>query len=196
MSRGVRGFAQSSAAPAPPAKLFTLEFSTLRMVPPLPRRTSAGRLRARFVVSAIALLSIFALDCRAHGSGVPSNAAQRADRWSLTFEVSGGFAGFDRRLYLTSAGLTTASDRRRRRDVTRQLSPDELTEIDRLVASAASLDTPGRTACRDCLTYAIDIVTPNRRVSVRATDQSVVGLDAETLVRILSRLLDRMLAEP
>ena len=165
------------------------------MVPPLPGRTNERRSRVRSLVSAIVLLSIGVLDCRAHGNGV-STIAQRTERWSLTFELSGGFAGLDRRLELTSAGAATARDRRRRRDVTRQLPPDELTEIDRLVASAVSLDMSNRTSCRDCLTYAIDVRTPNRQIVIRTIDQGLVGSTAEPLARALTRLQDRLLAEP
>jgi hypothetical protein len=85
-------------------------------------------------------------------AGVSAAAGQdSASSWRLTFSISGGFAGFDRTLELSSAGSAKAIDRRRTRQVDRQLSRDEIQEIDRLAASVTSFEGSARTQCRDAL---------------------------------------------
>ena len=112
--------------------------------------------------------------------------------WSLTFTVSGGIAGLSRTLQLESGGAATALDRQR----SRQVSRDELSEIERLAAPAASFDKSGNDVCRDCLTYALDLRVPGRTVSIRANDITLSDSKAAALVQALTRLQQRLLSEP
>lgn len=116
--------------------------------------------------------------------------------WSLTFAVSGGIAGVNRTLELESGGAATAIDRQRNLQVRRQLARDELSEIERIAASAASFDKSGDDVCRDCLTYAIGRRVLGRTVSIRANDITLSDSKAAALVRTLTRTQQRLLSEP
>jgi hypothetical protein len=95
-----------------------------------------------------------------------------------------------------SSGSATATDHRRSRQVRRQVSQDELVEIDRLVASAVSVDSPERSSCRDCLNYAIELRRAGQQLTIRADDDSLSNSKVAPLVHALSRLQNSLLAEP
>lgn len=152
--------------------------------------------RARATAPCLVLLSLWVVECGARADHpVPSSPDNQAG-WRLTFHVSGGFAGFDRQLELTSTGTATATDNRRKRQVAGQATRDELQVLDRLAMSAASTTAPNRTSCRDCFEYAIDLRLPGKSVMIRARDEGLADSGAAPLVRILTRLLDRLLTEP
>jgi hypothetical protein len=123
--------------------------------------------------------------------------SQTVDRgWSLTFTLSGGIAGLNRTLDLESGGAATAIDRQRNLQVRRQISRDDLSEIERFAASAVSFEKVGDDVCRDCLTYAIDLRVAGRAVRIRANDITLSDSKAAALVQALTRVQQRLLAEP
>lgn len=161
------------------------------------RRTNGGRPRLAHIVVSAVLLSFCASDCSARSADAglqPSQSAQQG--WRLTFQMSGGFAGFDRQLELASDGTAIATDKRRKRQVSRTIARDELQEIDRLAASVVSTDLPGRTQCADCLAYSIDLRIAGKQVVIRARDDRLSDSQVGPLIQALSRLQNRLLAEP
>lgn len=165
------------------------------MMPPRSRR-STGRLRLAPAVCSIALVSLCALECSARGVSSTASGQDTRSSWHLTFTISGGFAGFDRTLDVTSTGSAKAVDRRRTRQVDRQLSRDEIQEIDRLAASVTSFDGSARTQCRDCFTYSLDLERSGQRVTVRVADDRLAETNARPLITSVTRILNRLLAEP
>jgi hypothetical protein len=157
---------------------------------------STGRLGLALAICSIALVSLCALECSARGVSPSTSVQDARSSWRLTFNISGGFAGFDRTLELSSAGSAKAIDRRRTRQVDRQLSRDEIQEIDRLAASVTSFEGSARTQCRDCLTYSLDLEASGRRVAVRVADDHLAESNAAMLITSLTRILNRLLAEP
>jgi len=160
-------------------------------------RTNSGRPRPAHIVVSVVLLSFCAADCSARSADAglqPSQSAQQG--WRLTFQMSGGFAGFDRQLELASDGTAVATDNRRKRQVSRMITRDELQEIDRLAASAVSMDLPGRTQCADCLAYSIDLRIAGKQVVIRVRDDSLADSQVGPLIQALSRLQNRLLAGP
>jgi hypothetical protein len=116
--------------------------------------------------------------------------------WRLMFHMSGGFAGFDRGLDLTSDGDANAIDNRRKRQVAGSALPDELQTIDRLVTSAVAIDTRNPPQCRDCLTYIIELRTSQGQVTMRLGDDALAESTLTPLIRALTRLQDRLLSQP
>ena len=165
------------------------------MMSPRSRR-STGRLRLAPAVFSIALVSLCALECSARSVSPTASGQDTRGSWHLTFTLSGGFAGFDRTLDVTSAGSAKAVDRRRTRQVDRQLSRDEIQEIDRLAASVSSFDGSARTQCRDCFTYSLDLERQGQRVTVRVADDHLAESNARPLIASLTRILNQLLAEP
>jgi hypothetical protein len=126
-----------------------------------------------------------------------ATVSQTVDRgWSLTFTLSGGIAGLNRTLELAGGGAATAIDRRRSLQVRRQMARDDVSEIERFAASAESFEKAGDDVCRDCLTYAIDLRVSGRTVRIRANDITLSDSKAAALVQALTRMQQRLLAEP
>lgn len=150
----------------------------------------ASRRRSLCVLLMIGAALGLCLACATAASTQPTSPSATA--WTLTFAMSGGIAGLDRQLELTSAGSATAVDRRRKLTRAASVSADELKTIDALVASARSLDAraPG---CRDCFEYALDIQSGGNRITVRAHDTAMGGAAAQ-LVDTLRELLTRVLS--
>jgi hypothetical protein len=130
------------------------------------------------------------LACATAASTQPTTPSSAA--WTLTFDMTGGFAGLDRRLELTSDGSATVNDRRRRLTRAAKATDGELKAIGALVATVRSLDSraPG---CRDCFEYALDLQSGGARVTVRANDTGMGG-DSAKLLDALRELMTRILS--
>jgi hypothetical protein len=132
------------------------------------------------------------VSCAASG---PAAAQPTNDQtWSVTFRMSGGLAGLDRGLEVSSSGAATATDRIRRQRETGQAPRDDLTALGRLVAAATSTEAARPDSCRDCFEYDIDITSPGRQVTVHVNDVSLSSSDAAPLVNLLRWLQDRLLS--
>jgi hypothetical protein len=132
------------------------------------------------------------VSCAASG---PALAQPTNDQsWSVTFRMSGGLAGLDRGLEVSSSGAATATDRIRRQRETGQVPRDDLTALGRLVAAATSIDVARPDSCRDCFEYDIDITSPGRHVTVHGNDVSLSSSNAAPLITMLRRLQDRLLS--
>jgi hypothetical protein len=139
------------------------------------------------IVVLVLVLSTMYVAC-AHAAQTPPTAAET---WTLTFHVSGGIAGFDRELHLTSDGSANATDARRSRRASRQIAPDELKAITRLLADARSLEAVGA-GCRDCVEYRLDIGRAPP-VRITANDPGLAQSAAAPLIRALTSILQRTL---
>jgi hypothetical protein len=117
------------------------------------------------------------------------------DTWRLTFTLSGGIAGLNRQLVVERGGAATAIDAHRNQQVHRQIAREDLSEIERLVASLASFEKTADT-CRDCLIYAIDLIVQGRTVRIRANDLTLSTSKASALVQTLMRVQQGLLAAP
>jgi hypothetical protein len=116
--------------------------------------------------------------------------APAEDPWRLEIHLSGGFAGLNRELQLSSTGELSANDRRRDTHVTARVSADEISKIGSLIPVAPA--SPSRkTGCADCFLYDLTLHVRGRSVVVRTDDVSLAGSDIEPLVRNLVALLDR-----
>jgi hypothetical protein len=127
---------------------------------------------------------------------VARQSSQTVDKgWRLTFTVSGGIAGLNRAFVLESSGNATVFDHGRRLEVRRQVSREELLDIERLIESVASVDMPSDGVCRDCLNYAIELQVLGRVVRVRADDITLSSSKAGPLVQALTRMRQRLTAD-
>jgi hypothetical protein len=144
------------------------------------------------VMSAAA--AFFIVVACAASQGPSSGGIPTDDRWRIVFQLSGGIAGLDRQLEVTSTGELVAQDRRRGTRVAAQTTANELAQIASLVAAAKSVDPGRQTACRDCLLYDIEIDARGRSFVFHLDDLSLPNSGVEPLVKALMNLLDRALA--
>lgn len=149
------------------------------------------------------LLAAFVLLAGACGAGAPvatqatapsTGAPTAATDWRLELRVSGGFAGFDRVLELTSAGAVVARDWRRAQQVNASLASGELQALDTAVRRARPSDVRAG-GCADCLEYQLAITLAGRAILIRTNDAGLSGTEASGLIAALAQLLNRSLAE-
>jgi hypothetical protein len=143
----------------------------------------------------VVALAAWSFACSSQSSSATAASQTTGNNnWTLTFHLTGGFAGFDRALDLSSKGAATARDARRQQQITAQVPRDELATIEQLIAQAKSTESQRRDTCRDCIEYSIDIDASGRRTGIRLNDTSLSGSEAAPLVEALRRLLDRLLS--
>jgi hypothetical protein len=84
----------------------------------------------------------------------------RSAPWEVRFELSGGIAGTMKQMTIYHDGRLVAENLRRRINVDRRLSADQLRELRRLVdraASTAGTATRSLGRCADCMQYRLTV---------------------------------------
>jgi hypothetical protein len=119
-----------------------------------------------------------------------------AGPWRLTFQISGGFAGVDRRLELTDTGAVTATDGRRVSRATTTATAKELADIKSFLPDLKSVRATFDKNCRDCFEYRLDVQMNGSTVTLRFDETAMDNRRVETIVNALTALLDRALAGP
>ena len=121
-----------------------------------------------------------------------TSTAPSAATWELTFEWTGGFAGLAQRLMVDSQGQATFQDLRSGRSTEGQLSPEEMTELRRLLEGSDffSQNVSQSQPCFDCFNYGITLTQDSQSRLVRANS---LGLDSrlEPLVEWLAEFLGK-----
>ncbi|MEO8260257.1 MAG: hypothetical protein ABI868_23120 [Acidobacteriota bacterium] len=139
--------------------------------------------------------AVIALAACASVETAPSPAqAGTTGSWQLSFHLSGGFAGMDRRLELSSTGALTVRDRKRSTDVGVQVAASEVARIAALIPDMKVVAAGGRSTCRDCFNYDLEIQGQGRSQVVHLDDVTLANSGIEPFVKILTRLLDDALA--
>jgi hypothetical protein len=123
-------------------------------------------------------------------------AAQRTavENWQVTLRLSGGFAGLQRELELSSTGQVTAIDRKLNKQVKTEVTETELTEIASLVTKAQPYPSGRAERCRDCLEYHLDVRADSRRFSTDLDDTNLTSSGLEALIKALITVQNRALA--
>ena len=147
---------------------------------------------ARRLLCAATLITLAA--CAMAQTASPPAQTAITDSWQLSFHLSGGFAGVDQRLELASTGALTARDRRRGTDVSARAPAEDMARIAALLADLKAIDSGGRSTCRDCFEYDIEIQTRGRSLVFHLQDTSLSNSGMEPLVKALNSLLDDAVA--
>lgn len=129
--------------------------------------------------------------------GAGDSLPDLSGEWSITLIQSGGIAGLQRTLTVTSDGQVTALEMRSDRSGSLQLSPGELAALEQLVA-ASSFVRPTRTdsGCADCFLYDLQIQSPAGSVGFQLDDVTLPDSGLQPLVAYLVDLMDQALAAP
>ena len=115
------------------------------------------------------------------------------DKWHVTFDLTGGLAGFDRRLELADTGAFTAMDRKRGIQTMSMATPKELAEIVSFLPDLKSAPPARETKCRDCIEYGLAAQIGSQSMLLRFNDLALPGSKAENIINSLTRLLNRAL---
>jgi hypothetical protein len=129
------------------------------------------------------------------GSATPQSLPSPAGNWTVELTQSGGFAGVQLNLEVTSAGQLTATDERSGRTVTQTLSAETMVELRRLIAQAGVSGAGGNpSACADCFVYDLMLKSDSGTIQMRADDVTLGDSKAQALISYLRTLRDSALA--
>ncbi len=118
--------------------------------------------------------------------------ASPADSWHASLDQSGGFAGVQLHVEVSSDGRLTAEDQRSGKKLTKDLDPGTLARLSPLIASvvASSPQAPQRSNCADCFLYDLQVTSGDHSVHVQADDTTLASSGAQELISLLQQLRD------
>jgi hypothetical protein len=142
--------------------------------------------RLLFVLMAL----LTACSPRAEALPLPSPGSD----WTLKLVQTGGFAGVNLGVEVTSQGQLTASDGRTHRTVTQPLAPDALARLGQLYAASrlAQPGTPTR-SCADCFNYELEARSGAAALHVQLDDTNLASSGFAELIGYLRELRDTAL---
>ena len=119
----------------------------------------------------------------------PSKACDTPSNWTIRFNRSGGFAGFDETMTLDSRGSLEVQSERPPTDERRTISEDQVDSITKLLVQACPFKIePGKGICADCFVYDLKVQMNDRSYTLQASDVTLTE-DLQPLIGELSQLL-------
>lgn len=147
-------------------------------------------------VMGISMVAILALKLSACAPRVPfpPQPATPNPAWRMEFGQTGGFAGVDLSISVSSEGALTAQDLRNGQRVTSRLSAGAIRELEELI-EAAPPQSPGDkpSTCADCFRYELEITIAGRVLRYTADDTTVDESGLRPLIDYLMQLRDKTL---
>ena len=145
--------------------------------------------------AAVLIIGLFLAACGPAQIVPPADQPQPlpspTESWQLSFTQSGGFAGVQLQLDVSSDGRLTAEDLRSGKTVTKQLDAATLNKLSGLAASLAlSAPQTPRSACADCFLYDLQVTSGGRTVKLHADDTTLAASGAQSLISLLQQLRD------
>ncbi len=121
------------------------------------------------------------------GSQLPS-----AGPWTVSLVQTGGFAGVDLKVVVSSDGRMTAENVRSGKKVSKMLDAGDLAKLAPLAASvgAQAPQSPQHSDCADCFLYDLQVTSGGRSVHVQADDTTLAASGAQGLITLLQQLRD------
>lgn len=145
-----------------------------------------------------AVLLIFCalgLSACAAPSAFPPPEPTADQSWTMRLTQTGGFAGVQLVVHVSSAGELKAEDQRTGRSVTVGLPPGELHELGGQLEALTS-QPPARlpSGCADCFIYDLEVASATGTIRVQADDTTLAASGAQALIEHLRRLRDEALS--
>lgn len=113
--------------------------------------------------------------------------------------ITGGFAGIQRQLRLSSKGNLIATDLKKKRSIEQHVSSEQLTDITGMLKKIDFSRIPeGRSkflnSCADCFQYTLIVVIDGQEHRQRFNDVSLRDSEYAPLIALLSSLLNQALS--
>ena len=114
--------------------------------------------------------------------------------WSVQLTQTGGFAGVQLYIQVSSDGMLTAEDKRSGRRVSSPVSPERMAELSRLLGQvkAPTAKRPP-SVCADCFVYDLEIASGSGLVRIQADDMDLSASGAQALIQLLGQMRDQAL---
>jgi hypothetical protein len=139
----------------------------------------------------IVLTSMFFISSCGIGKPIPQPLPSPSQNWSVKLTQSGGFAGVQLTVEVSSNGQLKAGDQRSQQSVNQKLPIETITKLKSLVFSnSISRDLNPQSACADCFIYDVDILSDGKNVHIHVDDVTISGSGAQDLIRTLIKLRD------
>ncbi len=152
---------------------------------------------SRILIILIAALLLAACGARPAapvGELLPTPSAAGGDEWTIHFTYTGGIAGFNRTMDVSSNGEAVVTDVRTGKTATIQLSPQQIAQLHELAAKAVFKSEAKPGPCADCFVYTLEIDpgtgTP---FSAQVDDTNLEASGLSALVDFLRTTVDQAL---
>jgi hypothetical protein len=143
-------------------------------------------------LSALSLLFIVAI---CNPISTADSLRGQSYKWQLTFQLSGGLAGFHRSLAVSSSGDFVAEDHQRGIKVAGKATPKDLAVVNSSLAAIKAAPGDRRNSkCRDCLIYDFILEDEGARFLARIDDTTLPASGLGDVTAVLSTLLNRTLS--
>lgn len=113
--------------------------------------------------------------------------------WTISMTHSGGIMGLLRSVEITSTGSYIVKDERGKKNITGQLSEEDLANLIQVVNSTTYSQNNKPYGCADCFIYDIVIIGDNGNFSAQVDDISIEESGLSTLVTTLRGIIEREL---
>ena len=125
--------------------------------------------------------------------GTPTNSSNATcntpSNWTIQYNRSGGFAGFNQSLTLYSDGNLIIQSERPPVDEQRTISEDQVKTITELLVNACPFEVDsGKAVCADCFIYTLTIQMGGQTYVIEASDVTLPD-EFQPLISALSQLL-------
>lgn len=125
----------------------------------------------------------------------PQPLPSPSSNWTVKLNQSGGIAGVQLSIEISSNGQLRAEDQRSHRIVTQTLPPQTITKIHQLIANTSvSVTGVPQSGCADCFIYDLEIQTEESDYHINVDDVTMKNSNAADLIASLSKLRDGALA--
>ncbi len=125
----------------------------------------------------------------------PQPLPSPSSKWTVKLNQSGGIAGIQLSVEISSDGQLKAEDQRSHRIVTQSLPPQTITKIHQLLSntSVSATGVP-QSGCADCFIYDLEIQTEESDYHINVDDVTMKNSNATGLITLLTKLRDGALA--
>jgi hypothetical protein len=118
-----------------------------------------------------------------------STACSAPTNWTIQYNRSGGFAGFNQSITLDSSGNLTVKSERPPADMQETISDDQVKAISKLLGQACPFEMDSsKDSCADCFIYDLNIQMDGQTYTVHASDVTLTE-ELQPLISALDQLL-------
>jgi hypothetical protein len=149
----------------------------------------------KFILSLLITL-IFLSSCGTAGSIKPIQQplASPSNNWNVTLTQSGGIAGVQLTVDISSDGQLKAEDQRSQRSASKILPSQTIALLRGLVFNAiASYGSVPLSACADCFIYNLEIQSDDKDIKIQVDDSTINVSTAQGLITTLIKIRDEAL---
>jgi hypothetical protein len=140
-------------------------------------------------------IALLLASCSPPATSAPTKSQMPALKgdWTIRMTHSGGIMGLLRSIEVKSDGIYTVKDERGKKDISGQLSKEELANLIQVVDSSTYSRNNEPYGCADCFIYEITITGDGGGFSARVDDISIDKSGLSELVITLRGIIEREL---